>query len=265
MTELLQAFFLVNDDIMDSSKTRRGQPCWYLQPKVGMVAINDATMLYEAIYILLKKYFKDHPSYVDLFELFHDITVKTMYGQECDLLTAPEDVVDLNNFSMEKYLFIVDKKTAWYSFYLPVVLALYYQKIATPLNLEMSRKILIEIGIYFQIQDDYLDAFGKPEHIGKIGTDILDNKCSWLINKALGIVTPEQRKILEENYGQKNPENEAVVKKLYDELKLKEIYEEKEERIVGAIKELIESVDESEGMKKDVFNVFLNKIYKRTK
>jgi len=114
MTELLQAFFLVNDDIMDSSKTRRGQPCWYLQPKVGMVAINDATMLYEAIYILLKKYFKDHPSYVDLFELFHDITVKTMYGQECDLLTAPEDVVDLNNFSMEKYLFIVDKKTAWY-------------------------------------------------------------------------------------------------------------------------------------------------------
>lgn len=113
MTELLQGFFLVSDDIMDSSKTRRGEPCWYLQPKVGMIAINDAFMLESSIFVLLRKYFSSHPNYVDFIHLFQLITIKTEYGQLVDLTTAPEDKVDLNNFSMEKYLNIVINKTAW--------------------------------------------------------------------------------------------------------------------------------------------------------
>jgi farnesyl diphosphate synthase len=265
MTELLQAFFLVSDDIMDSSITRRGQPCWYRQPKVGMIAINDAFMLEAGIYILLKKYFRTHPSYVDLLELFHEVTFQTELGQLCDLLTAPEDKVDLDNFSMTKYQFIVIYKTAYYSFYLPVALALHQQSIATPKNLKQAEQILIPLGEYFQIQDDYLDNFGDPKHIGKIGTDILDNKCSWLVNQALSIVTPEQRKVLEDNYGQKDPKKEAVVKKLYDELKLEQIYKDYEEKRVGEIRKLIAEVDESEGLKKTVFESFLGKIYKRSK
>jgi farnesyl diphosphate synthase len=265
MTELLQAFFLVSDDIMDSSITRRGAPCWYLQPKVGMIAINDAFMLESAIYTLLKKYFRSHPQYVELIELFHETTFQTEIGQLCDLLTAPEDKVDLNNFSMTKYQFIVIYKTAWYSFYLPVALALHHRNIATTKNLKACQDILIPMGEYFQIQDDYLDNFGLPEHIGKIGTDILDNKCSWLVNQALAIATPEQRKILDDNYGRKDKANEAVVKKLYDELKLEQIYKEYEEKRVGEIRKMIDEVDESEGLKKSVFEGFLKKIYKRSK
>lgn len=265
LTELLQAFFLVSDDIMDSSITRRGQPCWYRQPKVGMIAINDAFMLESAIYTLLKKYFRSHPAYVDLLELFHEVTFQTEIGQLADLLTAPEDVVDLNNFSLAKYQFIVIYKTAYYSFYLPVALALFQQNIATPKNLKQAEDILIPLGEYFQIQDDYLDNFGLPEHIGKIGTDILDNKCSWLVNKALEIVTPEQRKILEDNYGRKDKANEAEVKKLYNDLNLAQIYQDYEEKRVGEIRQLIANVDESEGLKKTVFESFLGKIYKRSK
>jgi len=265
MIELLQAFFLVSDDIMDSSITRRGNPCWYRQPHVGMIAINDAFMLESAIYSLLKKYFRSHPSYIDLIELFHEVTFQTELGQLCDLLTAPEDKVDLDNFSMDKYQFIVIYKTAYYSFYLPVALALHQSGFATPKNLKQAHDILIPLGEYFQIQDDYLDNFGKPEHIGKIGTDIMDNKCSWLINQALEVATPEQKRILAENYGQKNGEKEAVVKRLFDEMGLEQRYKDYEEKRVSEIRKLIAEVDESEGLKKTVFEAFLGKIYKRTK
>lgn len=265
LTELLQAFFLVSDDIMDTSITRRGKPCWYRHEGVGMIAINDAFMLEAAIYTLLKKYFRDHPAYVDLIELFHETSYQTELGQLTDLITAPEDNVDLDNFSMEKYRFIVIYKTSYYSFFLPVALALHQLNIGSPKNLKLAEEILIPMGEYFQIQDDYLDNFGLPEHIGKIGTDIMDNKCSWLINQALAICTPEQKKILEDNYGRKDKDKEAVVKKLYDELNLEKMYKDYEEKVVGEIKDKIAKIDESEGLKKGVFEAFLAKIYKRSK
>jgi farnesyl diphosphate synthase len=265
LTELLQAFFLVSDDIMDSSITRRGEPCWYRQPGVGMIAINDAFMLESSIYLILKKYFRAHPAYIDLVELFHEVTFQTELGQLCDLITAPEDHVDLNNFSMEKYTFIVIYKTAYYSFYLPVALALYYLQLATPSNLKQAHDILIPLGEYFQIQDDYLDAFGDPSVIGKIGTDIKDNKCGWLINQALLKCTPQQREILDANYGRKDDAAEAKVKEVFHELDLQNVYQNYEESRVGEIKQMIAAVDESEGLKKEVFETFLAKIYKRSK
>lgn len=265
LTELLQAFFLVSDDIMDSSITRRGEPCWYRQQGVGMIAINDAFMLESAIYLILKKHFRSHPAYLDLIELFHEVTFQTELGQLCDLITAPEDQVDLNNFSMEKYTFIVIYKTAYYSFYLPVALALYYLQLATPSNLKQAHDILIPMGEYFQIQDDYLDAFGDPSVIGKIGTDIKDNKCGWLINQALLICSSEQRQLLDDNYGQKDDVKEAKVKELYEELHLEKRYQDYEEKRVGEIRKMIDSVDESEGLTQEVFQSFLAKIYKRGK
>ena len=230
-----------------------------------MIAINDAFMLESSIYLILKKHFRSHPAYIDLIELFHEVTFQTELGQLCDLITAPEDDVNLNNFSMDKYTFIVIYKTAYYSFYLPVALALHYLQLATPSNLKQAHDILIPLGEYFQIQDDYLDAFGDPSVIGKIGTDIKDNKCGWLINQALLICTPEQRKILGENYGQKDDEKEGKVKKLYHDVKLQKRYEEYEESRVAEIRKMIASVDESEGLKREVFESFIAKIYKRRK
>jgi farnesyl diphosphate synthase len=89
---------------MDGSITRRGQPCWYKNPAVGMVAINDAFIVESIIYKLLKWYFKSHTAYVDFVELFHSVTYQTELGQLMDLLTAPEDQVDLDRFSIDKYL-----------------------------------------------------------------------------------------------------------------------------------------------------------------
>ena len=265
LTELLQAFFLVSDDIMDSSITRRGQPCWYRQEGVGLIAINDAFMLESAIYLILKQRFRSHPAYIDLVELFHETTWQTELGQLCDLITAPEDHVNLDNFSMEKYMFIVTYKTAYYSFYLPVALALLYLQVATPETLKQAHDILIPLGQYFQIQDDYLDNFGDPSVIGKIGTDIQDNKCSWLVNQAIARATPEQRAVLDSAYGRKDKEQELKVKKIFDDLELEKVYKEYEEKVVGELRAKIAAVDETTGLKKEVFESFLAKIYKRTK
>lgn len=103
--ELLQAYFLVADDMMDASVTRRGQPCWYRNPHVGNIAINDSFMLEAAIYHLLKIHFRTDPYYVYLLELFLETTFKTEMGQLIDLITAPEDVVDLSKFSLEKCVY----------------------------------------------------------------------------------------------------------------------------------------------------------------
>jgi farnesyl diphosphate synthase len=69
----LQAYFLVADDIMDQSFTRRSQVCWFRVDGVGNTAINDSFMLEAAIYYLLKKHFKHEAYYVDLLELFLEV------------------------------------------------------------------------------------------------------------------------------------------------------------------------------------------------
>jgi farnesyl diphosphate synthase len=58
---------------------------------------------------------------------------------------------------------------------------------------------------------------------------------------------------------------EAKVKELYHELKLEDVYKQYEEESVTKIRALIDKLDESEGMKKEVFEAFLKKIYKRSK
>ena len=202
---------------------------------------------------------------MDFLELFHETAFQTEIGQQCDLITAPEDKVDLSNFSIEKFRFIVIHKTAYYSFYLPVALALHYLQLATPSNLQQAKDILIPLGEYFQAQDDYLDVYAPPDILGKIGTDIQDNKCSWVINQALQRASPSQRQVLDDNYGRKDKEMEAKCKAVFAELKIQDLYQEFEEKQVSKIRTMIENVNESEGLKKEVFESFLKKIYKRSK
>ncbi|KAM6493580.1 Isoprenoid synthase domain containing protein [Amanita muscaria] len=278
--ELLQAVFLVSDDIMDASITRRSQPCWYRVPEVGMIAINDSFMLEAAIYHLLKTHFKGLLCYGDLVDLFHQTTFQTEMGQLIDLITAPEDNVNLSNFSLKKHRLIVIFKTAYYSFYLPVAAALHLCLVPESYTISSpsgpvtvhpyttARDILIVIGEYFQIQDDFLDYSGTPEQIGKIGTDIIDNKCSWCINTALARADPAQRQILDENYGRKDAVKEAKVKEVFEELGLRTIYKEYEEKTYKDLQVKIMAIpetDEKGTLKREVFTSFLNKIYKRTK
>lgn len=261
--ELLQAYFLVADDIMDSSVTRRGQPCWYRKKEVGLIAINDSFYIESAIYVLLKKYFRSCSYYADLMDLFHETTLQTVIGQNLDLITAPTDHVDFTNYTLDRYKAIVKWKTAFYSFYLPVACAMYMAGITDEGSHRDAKTILLNMGEFFQIQDDYLDCFGDPAVTGKIGTDIEDNKCGWLVVQALSRCTPEQRKVLECNYAQHNPEKVATVKALYNELNIIQVYKDHE---TASYEELIKLIDKLSGsLPKQMFVAFANKIYKREK
>jgi len=115
--EWLQAFFLVADDVMDGSITRRGQPCWYKIPKVGLTAVNDGFLLQSHLLKILKKFFGGSPSYVELLELFNEVTWQTELGQLLDLTSQPPPAVgaiDLDRFTLERYKAIVKYKTAYY-------------------------------------------------------------------------------------------------------------------------------------------------------
>ncbi|KAF9516973.1 hypothetical protein BS47DRAFT_1390292 [Hydnum rufescens UP504] len=263
--ELLQACSLLADDMMDASITRRGQPCWYRVEGVNNIAINDAFMLEAASYQLLKKHFRKESYYTDLLELFLDTTHKTEIGQLIDLVSAPEDRVDLSKFCLKRHHLTITYKTAYYSFYLPVALGMHFHGITNPEQFALAQKILIPLGEYFQVQDDYLDCFAAPEKLGKIGTDILDNKNSWVVNVALQHVTPVQRKILDENYGRKDSECERRVKEVFIavgvEAKYKAFEQAAYEKIVG----LVETIPaEGRELRREVFMAFLRKIFGRT-
>ena len=272
--EWLQAFFLVADDIMDASLTRRGQPCWYKKPEVGMVAINDGFLLQSHLFLTLRRYFApsaggDAATYLQLIELFNETTWQTELGQMLDLTSQPQPgsglPIDLDRFTLQRYRAIVEYKTAYYSFYLPVACALVLSGHASPAKLAASKEILLVMGEYFQVQDDYLDCYADAETLGKVGTDIQDNKCGWLVVQALKLASPAQKALLKRDYGVHDAAAVERVKALYRELDLKAVFERYEAESYAQLQALIRTKCDSVGLPRDVFNGLLGKIYKRSK
>lgn len=261
--EYLQAFFLVADDVMDESQTRRGQPCWYKKPEVHMIAINDSFLLESFVFTILKKHFGHEPYYLKLMELVITVIQKTEVGQLLDLTSQPMgQPADLERFTLERYQQIVKYKTAYYTFYLPVAMGMITSGLTSPEAYATAERICCSMGEYFQIQDDYLDCYGKPEVIGKIGTDIQDNKCSWLVVQALQRASPIQRRTLMDNYGKWDDKKVQRVKDLYKEMGIEKIFHDYEE---ASYAEIQRELDALTVMPRDVFELLLKKIYKRSK
>jgi len=258
--EMLQAFFLVADDIMDGSETRRGHPCWYKMDNLGAAAFNDAILLESSIYAILKKYFREKDYYVDILDIMHDATHKTIYGQSLDTRTGLQR--QMETYTLEKYNAIVKYKTSYYSFYLPVALAMAMARITDPELIRQAKLVTLEMGHFFQVQDDFLDCFGDVEVTGKIGTDIQDCKCSWLFVMALSKANANERKVLLEHYGQDEPAKIQLVKDLYVNMKLPELYHHYEEQTYNIISTHIQQM--SPGLPKQLFIEMLGKIYRRS-
>lgn len=262
--ELLQACMLMADDMMDGSLTRRGHPCWYRRPEVGMLNTNDFLMVEMFVYKVLKRHFGQEDYYMWLVDLFLETTFQTECGQLLDSICAN---CTLEELTLERWTLIVKYKTAFYSFYLPVALSMLVTGVRDPAAFNKAREVLLMMGVYFQAQDDYLDAFANPEELGKVGTDIQDKKCSWLFAHAYHQHgTEESRAMLANHYGKckVGSEEELGIKDLYRSLGLQELYAEYEANTMAKMQEYRLEV-EANGLPWSVFERFFELIYKRRK
>ncbi|GBG77500.1 hypothetical protein CBR_g23945 [Chara braunii] len=165
--------------------------------EVGFIAVNDGILLNCHVYRILKKHFGNAPFYAQLVDLFTEVTFQTASGQLLDLITSPEGRVACA-------MVLAGEKDQ--------------ERFAT------ANGILVQMGTYFQAQDDFLDCYGDPDYIGKVGTDIEDSKCSWLVVKALESANEEQTSRIEANYGKPERFHVDEVKRVYNELKLKTVF-----------------------------------------
>jgi geranylgeranyl diphosphate synthase type II len=177
--ELFHNFTLVHDDIMDNSDLRRGSPTAHVLYSMPTAILAGDGLLVKA-YQQLECY--DDSIFKKLCRVFSATAYQICEGQQLDISFENTDKV-----SVESYLKMIELKTA-------VLLGASMQMVGLLNNqtdeiLKSLYEIGIDIGLCFQLNDDYLDAFGTEE-IGKTkGGDIVNNKKTFLYLKALELAT----------------------------------------------------------------------------
>ncbi|RRQ50807.1 polyprenyl synthetase family protein [Maribacter algicola] len=174
--EVFHNFSLVHDDIMDAAPVRRGQATVHEKWDTNTGILSGDAMLICA-YQLFENY--DAATFRDLAKLFSTTALQVCEGQQYDVdFESREDV------TLREYLKMIEYKTA-----VLVAAAMKMGGIVantSPQNQEHIYNFGLNLGIAFQLQDDYLDVFGDPETFGKqVGGDIIENKKTILFIKAV--------------------------------------------------------------------------------
>ena len=208
--EVFHNFTLVHDDIMDSSKIRRGKETVHIKWNLNQAILSGDSML-----ILSYKLFENYSDDIQkkLLQLFNDTALLICEGQQMDM-----DFENQTNVNYESYIKMIKYKTA-------VLLGSSMQMGAIINNVnEIDSKLLYEcginLGLAFQIQDDYLDLFGDQEVIGKkVGGDVIENKKTILYHMCFANSSNDQKSLLNEIYKSNDSNKVEKVKKLFVETK----------------------------------------------
>ena len=208
--EVFHNFSLVHDDIMDDAPLRRGKETVHEKWNVNTGILSGDAML-----ILAYQYFEQYEPKVfrDLAKLFSKTALEVCEGQQWDV-----DFENREDVTIPEYLKMIEYKTA-----VLVAAAMKMGAIIAETSEENCRLIYdfgLNLGIAFQLQDDYLDAFGDPETFGKqVGGDIIENKKTYLFLKAQEFADASQKEQLKHLFSiqpKDNSEKISTVKEIFN-------------------------------------------------
>ena len=208
--ELFHNFTLLHDDIMDGSVIRRNKPTVHHKWNKNIAILSGDAML-----IMSHKLISDCDEHVmkPVLELFNRTALQVCEGQQFDMNFEIQDHV-----STEDYLKMIELKTAvLIAASIGIGAILGY---ATDIQAGQVYQFGKNLGMAFQIRDDYLDVYGEPEIFGKkIGQDIVANKKTCLLTHSMELAEGAQKKELLKWLSVKefDPEEKiAAVRKIYD-------------------------------------------------
>jgi len=175
--EMFHNFSLVHDDIMDNAPLRRGTKTVHEKWD-----INTGILSGDAMLVLTNQLFESYDSklYKELMTLFNSTALKVCEGQQYDI-----DFETKNDVSISDYIMMISYKTA-----VLVAASLKMGAIIAGVSASEAQKIYnygLNLGIAFQLQDDYLDVFGEENFGKQHAGDIIENKKTWLYLKALNL------------------------------------------------------------------------------
>ncbi|WP_295981786.1 polyprenyl synthetase family protein [uncultured Algibacter sp.] len=195
--EVFHNFSLVHDDIMDDAPLRRGEKTVHEKWDINTGILSGDAMLIMA-YQLFENY--ESTTFQSLAKLFGKTALEVCEGQQYDV-----DFETRNDVTIPEYLKMIEYKTA-----VLVGAAMKMGAIVAHASEDDQNNIYEfgrNLGIAFQLQDDYLDAFGDPKTFGKqVGGDIIENKKTYLYLKALEFSNESDRLELSQLF-ESNPEN----------------------------------------------------------
>ena len=173
--EVFHSFTLIHDDIMDKAPVRRGVPTVYKKWDENTAILSGDVMSIESYKLIAKAPADVLPQTL---ELFSTTAAQVCEGQQYDM-----DFEDMESVPMTDYLKMIGLKTA--------VLIACSAKMGAIIagagerECDLLYKFGYDLGLAFQIADDWLDTYGDPAIFGKsIGGDILNNKKTWLLTRA---------------------------------------------------------------------------------
>ena len=200
--EVFHNFTLIHDDIMDDAPLRRGKVTVHEKWDINTGILSGDAMLILA-YQYLESY--DAPVFKKLTQLFSKTGVEVCEGQQLDI-----DFETRTDVSLEEYMYMIKLKTS-----VLVGSALQMEAIIAEVSDEQSSKIYdfgLNLGIAFQLQDDYLDAFGDPEIFGKqVGGDIIENKKTYLYLLTLDTLKGKEKEKFEELFSMQSADIQVKI------------------------------------------------------